>query len=139
MDHLEVPLKHYNKYLNDLTAFARGLQLKIIYRVEECDGIFSVQRRNIYIDKDLGEANTIAVLLHELGHALQAYFGTEYDTHSVERAYWSKRPSKKQKQLKFKYELEAWTNGYLIAKALKIKTGTWYLEISEYYLSSFQK
>lgn len=138
MDYLEMNLKHYDKYLNKLTVFANSLGYYVVYRLEESDGLFVPSNRRIVLDKELSEANTVAVFLHELGHAFQHYFKhikkAEYAR--LERAYTAKRPTKAQEKLTLAYEKEAWEIGKLIAAVLKIKLGTWYDEIARYYVTS---
>lgn len=141
MDYLEQDLKHYGKYLRKLTAFANSLGLKVIYRSEQSDGLFVPSKRKVVIDRELGEANTIAVFLHELGHAVQHYFGTYHykDVGKLHKAYESNKPTRSQVKLRTAYEREAWENGALVAQALNIRLGTWYDNIAKYYLKSFRR
>lgn len=139
MDHLEIDIKHYDKYMKSLTTFAKSMGLKVIYRSEPCDGVFIPTKRVIALDKDLSQAGTLAVFLHELGHAIQHYFGTyakmtESEKSRINLLYSSASTKKSNK--KYLYEKEAWVLGSFIAYCLKIKLGTWYNKTAKYYLQS---
>lgn len=140
MDYLEQNLKHYNKHKKKIHTFASALGIKIVPKPYAEDGAFSAARRLVEIDSQLGEANTIAVLLHELGHAIQYYFGTEFNVRRVDEAYRTteKTVTKSQRDLLVRYETEAWNCGECIASALNIDLGVWFFEIKRYYLNHYR-
>lgn len=141
MDALEVELKHYNRYIKKLTMLSNLLGLEVIFRTVDCDGYFSSAKSVIVIDPAMGQSNTVAVFLHELGHAFQFYFGSHHAGNKLERAYNKSRKvvTEHDLQLIVSYEAEAWDYGADIAKALNIKTGKWFPATKRIYLDYYRK
>lgn len=140
MDYLEKNLKHYNLYMTKLIAFANCLGLKVIIRATEEDGFFSAKRNCIVVDEELSQANKVAVILHELGHAVQHYFGSELSWTKVSTAYSKTNTNITHKQVKtlVQYETEAWNIGFIIADILRIPKGKWLHSTKKYYVDHYR-
>lgn len=140
----ENDLKHFVKYLDKLRSFAKAIGIKIIYK--DCnghDGFYVPTRSKVYVDSDLSESSTIAVVLHELGHCMDITFIDEEMSSKTEQAftrfYSKKKRRSGDKRLVVACETRAWRYGRGIADRLRIPLGKWYDEAQESCLTSYKK
>ena len=123
-------LKNYTLYLSKIERYAKLCNIKITYCQCDGDGSFSSSRRRIRIDNDLSEAKEVAVLLHELGHALDDSMPTGPKARKTNAAYANMYDKLKvtdiQLSLIIECEQRAWNIGRAIAKKLSIRLGKWY-------------
>ncbi len=139
----EIDLKHYSKHLKKLKTYANALGIKIIYKKNPIsEGVYVHTRNLIYIEKELSESTEIAVLLHELGHAIDTDFMTPKRCYKIEKAYDAAEKGKLttyNRRIILKCERDAWNRARLIARRLKIKLGKWFDEAEEVCLDSYKK
>lgn len=122
-------LKHYEKYKEKLLKYASGLELRVEFKEEFSEGIYLPSKRLIRVDTELDESTEIAVLLHELGHAIDDAMTEEALLGPIGKAYsalYKGKPTTKQVTLVLKCEANAWELGKMIAKQLRIPLGKWY-------------
>lgn len=135
-------LVYYEDYLRRLRAYARGIRVRLTFSCEAAsEGVWVPNKRAVRVDSDLTEAQTIAVILHELGHVLDDTLITGKQFRIVNRAYakyYDLRCSKKQRQLVKYAEVRAWEYGRVIAKILGIRLGKWYDKESKACLKSYK-
>lgn len=122
-------LKNYKKYLEKLEIYSKAVNLKLKYGTVDGGGVYLASRSVIKIDDDLEEDETIATILHELGHALDDQLVTNPTAHFLYYAYkavYANEHTKKQLKKVVECEIRAWNYGRVIARLLKIPLGTWY-------------
>lgn len=135
-------LKHYKKHLRKLVKFANALGIKVEFKHEVSDGVFIPWKRKIRIDDSMTETETVATLLHEIGHMLDdltdLYSSPSKIAASYHAVYYSK-PTRVQKAAVLACETRAWNIGRLVAKQLKIRLGAWYLHYANLSLQTYQE
>lgn len=124
-------LKNYDQYWGRITAYAKASGIAIELKPEDSDGCYIPSRSKIRVDNTLSEAHTIAVLLHELGHAFDIGIANKKLDAKTEKAYEAVLRGKytpAQKDLFMACEERAWDGGVVIAKNLKIRLGKWFTD-----------
>lgn len=122
-------LKNYKKHLNKLVTLANSFGVTVEFKPELDDGIYIPSKRKIRIDDDMTQTETIATLLHEIGHLLDDVANVDVNVTSMSKAYkavYYGRPTKLQKVVVVNCEIRAWLIGSALAKNLKINLGSWY-------------
>ena len=136
-------LKHYDKYFKIIEKFAKAINLKIERKSVAGDGAFIHSRSKIVIDQDLEQSSEIAVLLHELGHAIDLSRQDEFETAVYNLAYNAVYDdnlcTEKHLQEVLKWEISAWKTARGLASLLKIKLGEWFDEEERDGLDSYKK
>lgn len=127
-------IKNYDIYFNKLLDFAKLCEVKVYFTElketeEEKDlGEYLYTARSINLNSSMTEKETIAILLHELGHFIDHKFNKR--SLSTERAYDRLNNNlaitPKQKELIVACERKAWEYGRGIAKMFNIPLGTWF-------------
>lgn len=123
-------IKNYTTYYNKLIAYSNLMHITIYFNtIKENDGSFF--KRVIYLDSTLTEKETLAVLLHELGHFIDEMINPKrYSSKRACAAYENMFVGNKltllQKKRIIEIEQAACNYGQVLAKKLKIKTGRWY-------------
>lgn len=140
----ENDLKHYQLYLDKLKSFAKAIGVRIVYKdCEGNDGFYIPTRNLVYIENDLSESSTVAVILHELGHCMDLTFIDQEKSNKTEEAferfYSTKKRKRNDKRIVIACETRAWKYGRGIASRLKIKLGVWYDDAEECCLTSYKK
>lgn len=133
-------LKNYKKHLSKLIALANAFGVTVEFKPEIDDGIYIPSKRKIRIDDDMTQTETIATLLHEIGHLLDDVANIDVNHRQMSKAYravYHGRPTKLQKIVVVNCEYRAWVIGQTLALALKIKVGTWYNVHMESALNSY--
>lgn len=139
-------IKNYTTYYNKLLAYAELCGVKV-YFAELKDneqgkdmGEYLYKNRSINLNKKMTEKETLAVLLHELGHFMDDKINPK--SRSTERAYEKLNNNKKltphQRELIIRCERVAWEYGEGLAKKFKIPLGSWFYNelqagMSNYY------
>lgn len=134
-------LPNYHKYWERLNNFANTLGIKIEYAENDSEGSFSQAHRKIRVDVGLCEAEDIATILHELGHAMDTLLVTPTISKHIEKAYevvYNRKPTRRQQSLVMGCEKRAWLYGRSIAKQLKIRLGKWYFQFERDCLKSYE-
>jgi hypothetical protein len=135
-------LKNYQLYLQRIELYAQVLDVGIEYRVHPQDGAFVPTRRKVVIDPDLSETDTLATLLHELGHFLDdTILRDNPSMGKLSEAYYAVYGDKytnSQLEIVVKCEERAWDYGEVIAKQLKIKLGKWYTDNKKDAIRSYR-
>ena len=138
---METDLKYYTKYLKLLHLYAKAIRIKVVYTSkEDSDGTYLPTLREIRLDPDLSESTMIAALLHELGHVLDCTLLRGKTFRQMEKAYtriYTRKYTKRQKQIVLKAERRAWGYGKVIAKILGIRLGKWYDDYRQYCLKDY--
>jgi hypothetical protein len=136
-------LKNYLKYMEKLEHYAETLGLRIISREESSEGAYNHNNSTIVIDPDLSESKEIAVLLHELGHAMDYHLTNKKLSPKIWSAYHyvlgDTPPSQDKLETVMAAEVRAWENGAVIAKRLKIPLGKWYASERKSALLNYRK
>lgn len=138
----DVDLKHYRLYLAKLAALATSHGIKLRpRRGYEDDGVYSPRKRWITYDSELDQSRKIAVILHELRHALDDLTKTPLQWKKIDAAYgvaYKKRgQTREQKLAVLACERRAWLYGENIAKRLRIPLGRWFFQVKEDCLSDY--
>lgn len=131
-------LKNYGQYLQKIKNYAKALNIKVEWREEEENGAYIPTRRAIVLDPDMTDSETIAVFLHELGHATEFAAYTPKIDKFTDKAYSAKRPTRRQQRRIMDCERTAWNYGRVIAKKLRIRLGKWYDEHERDALNSYK-
>lgn len=137
--------KTYKNIKVILDNYANNSNIKVYYKVlNDAEAQWQPSNRTIYLNININEYDKeIANYLHELGHMRDDYMPiNSKDAKLIEKAYNrfnlfldehiyvknNKRvyPTKKQMQLVFNIEYNAWINGIAIANQLNIKLGKWF-------------
>jgi len=123
-------MKNYGLYLKKLLRFALALGITVSRRpLQEHEGWYEPKSHSIVMDDDLDDEDTIAILLHELGHAVDEYRIERLNQPIRMKAYgavYDDTATKLQTKMVLEDEKVAWKIGRLIAKQLKIPLGKWY-------------
>lgn len=115
--------------MSRLENFTRMLGIKLVRRAQDSEGSYSRQSRTIQLDEDNSEVQDVAVLLHELGHAVDEMLIDDKIRKTINEAYalvYRTKVSKNQRNLVMNNEVRAWMYGRSIARQLKIRLGKWY-------------
>lgn len=133
----------YKRYKRALITFAKGLRISIVYGNTDSDGVYMPSRRKVVIADDMEEADEIATILHELGHALDDMMGFYLDMESINNAYKkvysNKKATYRERRIVIMCETAAWRNGRALAKQLKIRTGKWYDDTEAFCLKDYRE
>lgn len=124
-------LKNYHLYLDKLERYAEGIQITVVRKEENGEGVYIPTKRLIRLDPDLEQVEEIATFLHELGHAIDDHFINDKVNPKLERAYrtvYHGKPTSKQVSAVVECEQRAWDNGRKIARILRIPLGVWYTD-----------
>lgn len=136
-------LKNFDVYLQKIETYTKASKLRIEYKdTLSCGGEFTPYRRLITVEDNLPDSETLATLLHELGHSIDDSLFNQGVEQKVSRAYiaeYKDRSTPKQKKLVLDCENRAWAFGRSIAKRLKIPLGKWYDKVRAYNLKSYKK
>ncbi len=135
-------LKHYSRYKQKINFYCKAVGLKLIYRAEPSEGVYLPSRHQVIIDSDLEETTEIAIILHELGHALDDALSLKRDLNKRDDAYkviYKTKYTQQQLRRVIKCEVCAWKTGRYIAKILKIKLGLWYTIVQNESLKSYKE
>lgn len=126
---MRASLKNYDAYASSIRLYCKTIRIKLEFSAVDGDGAYVPARRLIRVDPELSEANTIAVLLHELGHLLDDTILNKEKFREVEKAYTSLHKRKLRpghKKTIIRTEVRAWEYGRVVAKILGIRLGKWY-------------
>lgn len=131
-------IKNYNIYLNKLLDYCKLVNV-VVYdaklKNDKDDSYFTGEYRTrgrvIKLEESLTQKETLAVLLHEIGHFIDEMFDPEKANHknllSAYQKFFSNKPmTHKQKLLIIDCETTAWNYGRVLAKKLKIPVGDWF-------------
>lgn len=134
-------LKNFDVYLQKLEHYAKASRLKLEYceRIT-CGGLFIPSKRKIVVESDLTDSDTIATILHELGHSIDDSLLTQGSERTIDKAYTAFAKgthTPEQKRNLMHCERRAWRFGKAIAKRLQIKLGKWYADSRQYALKSY--
>jgi hypothetical protein len=135
-------LKKYDDYLFRLKTLAKALKITIHWRTEPSDGVYQASKRRIIIDPDLTDTETLATLLHELGHVID---DSSLDTRTstiVGESYsviYTDIYTAEDVDIVSKTEIRAWNYGAAIAKTLMIPMGKWYDGIAKEAIKAYKK
>lgn len=135
-------LKHFEMYVQRIQMYAESMQIKLEYSDADGEGAYIPSRNKIRVDPDLSESREIAVLLHELGHALDDTLADAKTYGAIERAYkrvYRGRTTPAQRQLVIECEERAWEYGARLAKKLGIRLGKWYSGIRDENLGTYRR
>src|SRR3990167_3005148 len=126
-------LKNYSNYLNIIKDYCTLCQIKLVYKnIKTHEGDYNDTHKIITVDDNLDDSEEIAVLLHELGHFECDNVATSVQKKRIGNIYFKKSGggtlSKKEGLSYRKCEDDAWEQGRIIAKRLKIRLGKWYDE-----------
>lgn len=135
-------LRKAEEYLGKIYQYADAVDIRIEVKASADDGVYLPARRKIVIDKDLDPSEEVAILLHELGHALDdalAKKSMEKRVDSAYKAIYAKKPTRKQRDFVMGCELRAWEYGRGIAKKLRIPLGKWYDRVRDESLKSYRE
>lgn len=139
---VDIPLKHYKKYVKKIELFAFAIGVKIIRCESDDDGIWLPWTRVVKISENMSEAEEIATLLHELGHAIDDIITPSgryaQSTYRAYRALYKNKQTKRQLKIVLAAEKKAWKYGRDIANRLRIRLGRWYNTIEEDSLESYK-
>lgn len=138
-------LKNYQLYLKKVKAYARLCEVSIIFKKEvDGTGEYRPGRREVAIERGLGQSAIISTLLHELGHFMDDLrnptnnfanrFHNDGRTAIEKELYLTQR----QKNQVLKLEKEAWKNAEALARQLKIPMGRWFYQDKESSLNSYR-
>lgn len=134
-------LKKYDEYLKRLILFAYALDIRVEFTESTDNGCYVPRKRLILISDDLPHSNTIASLLHELGHVLDDIFLEEYLSNTeLDDAYkktYAGKHNKKELSLVILCEMRAWKTGRAIAERLRIPLGKDYDRLEKACLSDY--
>lgn len=136
-------LKHYEAYLSRLLAFTQAMNLKLIFEEDvPGEGIWSPHSGKIRIDDDMTQSDTIATILHELGHSVTDLPTREpkisdelYESYP---AVYKGKAKQWQIDVVVEEEKKAWARGRDIAARLKIRLGKWYDVAEEESIKGYQ-
>jgi len=135
-------LKHYKVYVNRLELFSRAIGVKIVIKPYADEGIWLPWTRVVKVDSELDEAEQVATILHELGHALDDILtpsGRYSDRiYKAYRATYRNKQSKAQLKLVIDAQKIAWKYGRDIAQRLRIRLGKWYDEAEKVSIKSYK-
>lgn len=134
-------LKNYEKYLRSIEIYAKASGIVISRKDEAEEGSYSHTRRRITIDPDLPPAMEIAVLLHELGHAIDMASIKAPKMKVIDNIYYDfdrGTKSSKKRSVVLDMEKRAWYYGRAIAKMLRIRLGKWYDSTQQSCLYSYR-
>lgn len=137
-----VGLKHYVRYRRSIERYAASVGIKIVHGNGDDDGVYVASRRIVRIDPEMDESTEIAVLLHELGHALDTFLMIEKSQKRLEKAYtavYADRHSPNQRKEVIRCEKRAWQLGRILAKQLHIRLGKWYVTAQTQYLKTYRE
>lgn len=132
----------YDEYVNKIEVLAKALRIKIEWTPYPSDGAWLATRRMIKIDPDLSHVDTLATLLHELGHAVDDSVVLKKDMAIVGAAYgtiYTEFYSSKDVTLVVLSEIRAWNYGAALAKILGINVGKWYTKIRVKAIRDYKK
>lgn len=134
-------IKNFNVYYNKLLDYAKLMSITIYFHKIEDQGTFF--NRTIYLDKTLNEKQILAVLLHELGHFIDEMINPKrYISKRAVQAYTllakNKEMTQLQKQNILIIEKAACEYGKVLAKKLKIKTGSWYKKEMDELINTYK-
>lgn len=135
-------LKKYTDYIALLLTYAEASGIKVKYKEEPCDGVYDHNTNTITIDEDLEESAEIATLLHELGHAIDNKLMLSRMSDPVWKCYdrvYESQHSQEDLEIVMEAEKQAWQNGRVIAKRLKIQLGAWYSYEQKTALTNYRK
>lgn len=137
----EKPLKNYRLYVKAIQLYAKAIHIKLEFSAYDGDGAYVPSKRLIRVDPELSEAPTVAVLLHELGHALDDTLMSKKRFREVDRAYRNVDTPryKKHKKAILRTERRAWEYGKIIAKILGISLGKWYDNARDLRLKAYKE
>lgn len=135
-------LKNYELYVKNIRLFCKSIRLRLQFSAADGDGAYLPARRIIRVDPELSESETIAVLLHELGHVLDDTMLNKARFRDVTRAYTNlnqERPlTSVQRRTIIRTEERAWEYGRVVAKILGIPLGRWYDKKMAYCLKAYK-
>ena len=135
-------LKNYSKYLKKIELYAKAIGIKIEYKTEYDDGAYIPSKRKIRLDPDLSPTRDIAVLLHELGHALDDHLINKKYSIAINAAYRAlenDRQTMNQRALILECEYRAWRYAKVLAKKLQIPLGSWFFSVKNEYLKEYRR
>lgn len=131
-------LKNYNLYLKRLLDYSKLAKVvvwdKPMAKPNDDSnylGEYLTRGRVINLESTLTQKETLAVLLHELGHFLDEMLNPEKANNknllsAYQKFFVNKPMTPKQKLLILECETTAWNYGKGLAKKLKIPLGDWY-------------
>jgi hypothetical protein len=135
-------LPAFLRYKKSIINFAKVFRIRILIKENvEGEGEYLEGVNWINVDDDLTDQETIATMLHELGHAMDFLFNPSMTGSQSEKAYekfYTEKHSKSQRQLVLGAENRAWDNGKVIAQRLKIPLGTWYLREKQISMKNYR-
>jgi hypothetical protein len=140
----ERTLKHYDKYMDALDAYAKASKIKVIYQLDDFfdGGMYVSTTRTIYLEPDLADSIEVAAFLHELGHALESSSpAPPKEQHTLYQAYeavYAERASLFQRVKVLQCEKKAWEFGETIAKLLRIPLGKWFFDYKKECLKDYE-
>lgn len=138
----DIDIPNYSIYHKKLVRFIHSLGVKLIEKDDaEDDGMYIPLRKTIRIAGELGPAEEIAVLLHEVGHVLDEIVGFKLHTASLEKAYaaiYTGKFTEHQRKLVLRTEKRAWVNARELARYLKIPLGKWFSDTQKQCLNDYR-
>lgn len=134
-------LKHYELYLKSIKAYCKAIHMKLEFSELDDDGAFIPSKRMVRVSPNLPESTTIAVLLHELGHALDFVLMRPPQYRQTEAAYrnlYKIKYTRHQKTVLLT-ERRAWEYGKAVAKTIGIPLGQWYADTAKESIDTYRK
>lgn len=135
-------LKNFDVYLQKLEIYIKASKLKLEYSDKiTCGGEFVPNRRKIVIEENLTDSETIATILHELGHSEDDSLLPQTIEHKLGtaiEAFHGDKFTPGQRELVLACEARAWKFGKAIAKRLQIPLGKWYAESKNFALKGYR-
>lgn len=135
-------LKNYKKYFIRLYNYSLANGIDLVRDEEPDGGSYSPARSKITVSDELTNSTEIAIILHELGHAIDQLVLKEKDMVRLDnayRTYYSTNNSYRRANKVLQSEMRAWRYGEAIAKRLKIHTGSWFKKAKKDCLSVYKE
>lgn len=137
-------LKKYSVYLKKIKAYAKmcRVSIKFVNHMEE-GGAYLGNRRSISISKKLSNIETIATLLHELGHFIDDlrnphnHLSNRFHNGARTAIEEDRKLTFLQKKRLLKIEREAWKNARALARQLDIPLGAWFYKDEKSALATY--
>lgn len=134
-------MKNFKTYLKKILHYAKAIRVKVSFIDNYIDdGVYMSHGRKIVLDGTLEDKELIAILLHELGHELDASLRPPVDK-KIDNAYvkvYKNKATRNQINLVLKTERRAWSYGKVIAKKLGIPLNLWYYETMTSCIKSYK-